>query len=159
MGLTPDTSIVSMTGSDTMSIRGRVLTGQADDNWGEMKFPNPVANLKTGKNGNTLYGFNATGKNCEQTLRLIRGCDDDIYLNAQFANQIFNFAGFILLIGQFIKKLGDGTGNVISDVYNLQGGIFEKGQEAESNTSGDTKQSVVIYTIKWASAVRTIGGQ
>ncbi len=151
-----DTSIFVMTGSDTMSVNGRVLTGQADDNWGDLKFPNPVANMKTGKNGNTLYGFNATGKNCEQTLRLIRGCDDDQFLNGLLQQQVYNFAGFVLLYGQFIKKLGDGAGNIMSDIYNLGGGVIEKQTEAVSNTSGDTNQSVVIYMIKWGKAVRSL---
>lgn len=156
MPLTPDTSILALTGSDTLSINGRVLTGQADDNWGELKRPNDLATLKTGKNGNTLYGFNATGKNADLTIRLVRGCSDDQYLNGQLQQMIYNFAGFVLLYGQFIKKLGDGQGNITSDIYNLSGGIFQKGTESESNTSGDTKQSVTIWMFKFSLAVRAI---
>jgi hypothetical protein len=152
-----DTNIYVLTGSDTMSINGATLIGQADDNWGDLKFPNPIANMKTGKNGNTLFGFNATGKNCEQTLRLLRGSSDDQILNGLLQQQLYNFASFVLLYGQFIKKLGDGAGNVLSDIINLGGGVIEKQPEAASNTSGDTNQSVVIYMIKWARASRSIG--
>lgn len=151
-----DTSIITLTGSDTLTINGRVFTGQADDNWGELRFPNQLANMKTGKNGNTIFGFNATGKNAEMTNRLMRGCSDDIFLNGLLQQQVYNFAAFVLLNGQFIKKLGDGAGHITSDIYNLGGGIIEMVPEAVSNTSGDTNQSVTIYKIKWASAVRVI---
>ena len=58
-----------------------------------------------------------------------------------------NFAGFVLLTGQFVKKLGDGKGNITSDVYNTSGGIFTKQVHATMNVEGDTNQSVAEYEI------------
>jgi hypothetical protein len=72
------------------------------------------------------------------------------------AQQNANFAGTVLLTGTFIKKLGDGAGNITSDTYVLAGGIFQKIPEGKTNVEGETEQSVAIFMIKFASAVRII---
>ena len=149
-------STVSMTGSDTIIIANRVFADLADGNCVEMTFPNEIAGLKTGKNGNSIYAFNATGKQCELKIRVIRSSKDDKFLNNLFNNQNYNFAGFILMTGQFIKKSGDGLGNISSDTYIMSGGVFTKGVEAKSNQEGDTDQSVSIYTLKFSNAPRVI---
>jgi hypothetical protein len=77
-------------------------------------------------------------------------------LNGLYAQQQANFAGTILVIGEFIKKLGDGQGNITNDTYISQGGIFSKGIEARTNVEGEAEQSVAIYTIKFANVVRVI---
>jgi hypothetical protein len=126
-------STVAMSGADTILINNRVLNDLADGNVVEMTFPNDIANIKTGKNGNSIYGLNESGKQSEVKLRLIRGSSDDKFLNALMVAQQSNFAGFALLIGQFIKKIGDGQGNIASDQYIMSGGVFTKQIEAKSN--------------------------
>lgn len=147
---------IAMTGSDTIVVNTRVLADMADGDCVELTFPNEIANLKTGKNGNSLYGFNATGKHCDLKLRVIRGSADDKFLNGLLAQQQSNFAGFPLMIGQFIKKLGDGAGVITSDTYVMSGGIFTKQVDAKENVEGDTEQSVVIYTFKFSNSPRAI---
>ena len=149
-------STVSMTGQDTININNRVFADLADGNCVELTFPNEVAAVKTGKNGNSLYAFNASGKQCEIKIRVIRGSADDKFLNNLFIQQQANFAGFVLMIGQFIKKVGDGQGNIASDTYVMSGGVFTKGIEAKSNVDGDTDQSVGVYTIKFSNAPRIL---
>lgn len=149
-------STVAMSGNDTVVINNRSFADFADGNVVELTFPNEIAMVKTGKNGNSIYGLNETGKQCEMKIRLVRGSADDKFMNDLLAQQQANFAGFPLLIGQFIKKVGDGTGNVTSDTYITSGGVFTKQVEAKSNVEGDSEQSVSIYTMKWSNAPRAL---
>lgn len=150
-------AVISLTGNDTITINGRPLVDFADGDVAVLTFPNEIANLKTGKNGNTIYSFNATGKQCEIKIRLVRGSADDKFLNGLLASQQADFAAFSLMFGEFIKKIGDGQGKVFGDTYELGGGIFSKIPEAKSNQEGDVAQSTVEYTIKFNNAPRSIG--
>ncbi len=77
-------------------------------------------------------------------------------MNGLLAQQQNNFAGWPLAIGEFVKKLGDGLGNITSDTYVLSGGVFTKQVEAKMNVEGDTEQSVSIYTMKFSNSPRAI---
>ena len=147
---------VALSGQDTIILNNQVLVGLADANFVELTFPNDIANVKTGKNGNSIYGFNESGKQCEVKIRVLRGSTDDKFLNNLLTQQQLNFAGTILLIGQFIKKIGDGAGNITSDTYIMSGGVFTKIPEAKSNAEGETEQSLAIYTIKFTNAPRVL---
>ncbi len=149
-------SAVSLTGNDTININGRILTDLVDENVVELTFPNEIATVKTGKNGNSIYALNTTGQQCEVKIRILRGGSDDQFLNNLLIQQQNNFSAFILMIGQFIKKVGDGLGNITSDTYILGGGMFTKQVEGKSNTGGDTEQSVSIYMMKFSNAPRAI---
>lgn len=149
-------STIALSGNDTVTINNHLFADFADGMIVDMTFPNDIASVKTGKNGNSIYGLNETGKQCEVKLRVIRGSTDDKFLNNLLAQQQANFAGFPLLIGQFIKKLGDGTGNITSDTYIMSGGVFTKIPEAKSNVEGDSEQSVAIYTLKFSNAPRVL---
>lgn len=147
---------IALTGNDTVVVNNQPLSDFADGNCVELTFPNAIANVKTGKNGNSIFGYNASGVQAEVKMRLIRGGNDDKFLMNLLAQQNANFSGTVLLTGTFIKKLGDGAGNVTSDTYILAGGIFEKIPEGKSNVEGETDQSVAMYSLKFASAVRVI---
>lgn len=149
-------SAISLSGDDSVVINNQVLSDFADGNVVELTFPNDIAQLKVGKNQNAIYGFNATGQMAEVKLRLIRGSKDDQFMNSLLIEQNSNFAGFPLMIGTFVKKLGDGAANITSDTYILSGGIFQKQVEALSNVEGETTQSVSIYMMKFAQAPRAI---
>lgn len=150
-------STVSLTGDDTIIINNRVLSDLGDADAGALTFPNEIATLKTGKNGNVIYSLNQTGQECELVLRVIRGSSDDKYLNNLMAQQLANFPSFILMSGEFIKKIGDGEGNVSNDIYIMNGGIFMKKVETKSNQEGDQEQSIAIYNIKFSKAPRVVG--
>lgn len=149
-------SVVALSGSDTLMINNRILSDLADGDAAALTFANDIANLKTGKNGNSIYSFNASGKECEVKIRLIRGSADDKFLNNLMAQQQSNFAGIVLMNGEFIKKIGDGAGVISSDTYIMSGGIFTKMIEAKSNVEGDTEQSVSVYTLKFSNAPRVL---
>ena len=149
-------SKVTLSGSDTVVLNNQPLSDFADGNVVELTFPNDIANVKTGKNQNAIFGFNASGIQAECKLRIIRGGNDDKFLNNLLAQQNANFAGTVLLTGTFIKKLGDGAGNIGSDTYILSGGIFQKIPEGKSNVEGETDQSVAMYSLKFSNAARVL---
>ena len=148
---------LSLTGNDTLTIDGQPLVDFADGDVAVLTFPNNIAAVKTGKNGNSIFSFNATGKQCELKIRLIRGSADDKRLNGRLSEQQSNFSKFVVMYGEFIKKIGNGKGVDIGDTYELGGGVFVKIPEAKSNQEGDTAQSVVEYTIHFTNAPRIIG--
>jgi hypothetical protein len=148
---------VSMTGSDTAMINNKILSDLADGDCVAITFGSDIATVKTGKNGNSIYGLSETGKQAELKLRVIRGSADDKFLNNLLAQQQANFAGTVLMLGSFIKKVGDGAGNITSDSYIMSGGVFTKLPEAKSNQDGDGDQSVTTYTLKFSNSPRTIG--
>lgn len=151
-----NTNTVTLSGDDTVIINDRPLTDFAEGDVAHLTFPNDMAAVKTGKNGNTIYAFNATGQNCEMDLRIMRGSRDDKFLNQLLNLQNANFAGFTLMTGEFIKQLGDGKGTIQQDISITRGGVFKTQPEVKSNVEGDTEQSVVIYKLKFAAGTRVI---
>lgn len=149
-------SSVALSGNDTVVINNRPLSDFADGTCAELTYPTDIANVKTGKNGNAVFGLNESGKQAELKLRVIRGSGDDKFLLNLLSQQQANFAGTVLLIGQFIKKLGDGLGNITSDTYITSGGVFTKQIEGKTNVEGETDQSVAMYMIRFSSAVRVL---
>lgn len=147
---------VAMSGNDTIIINNRPIADFATGTVAELKFPNAIANVKTGKNGNSIYSLNESGRQAELVLHVIRGGADDKFFNGLLAAQQLNFAGFPLMVGQLIKKVGDGKGNITSDTYDVDGGIFTKQVEAKSNVEGDSEQSVSVYTFMFSNAPRAI---
>lgn len=149
-------STVALSGSDTIMLNNHVFADLADGNAIELTFPSDIANVKTGKNGNSIYGLNEMGKQCEVKMRLVRGSNDDKFMNGLLAQQQANFAGTVLMFGSFIKKLGDGQGNITSDTYIMSGGVFTKQVEAKTNVDGETEQSISMYTMKFSLSPRVI---
>lgn len=149
-------SSVSLTGQDTLVIGGIVLTDVADGDWFTVTFDNDLANLKRGKNGNAIFAENSMGPVASATLRLIRATEDDKTMDSLLQQQLQDFSSFVLLDGQFTKRAGDGQGNVASDTYKLQGGIFKRSVDGKSNAEGDTEQSVSIYRLEFASVERQV---
>jgi len=149
-------SIQVLSGQDTAIINNRVLRDFADGDCVTLSFANEIASVKTGKNGNSIYGLNESGRQCDVEMRLIRGSSDDQFLNNLLSQQTFNFSGFILMIGEFIKKVGDGAGNITNDTYIMSGGVFTKPVPAKTNTDGDVEQSVSVYSMKFSLTPRAI---
>jgi hypothetical protein len=147
---------VSLSGADTITINNYLLSALADGDVVDLRFPNDIAAVKTGKNGNSIYAFNEMGKQCEVVMRVMRGSADDKFLLGLLSAQQNNFSGTVLMIGTFIKQIGDGLGNITSDTYIMSGGVFTKIPEAKSNVEGNTDQSIVIYTMKFSNAPRVI---
>lgn len=149
-------STVAMSGSDSIVINNRIFSDLADGDCVTLTFPNDIAQVKTGKNGNSLYALNESGKQAEIAVRVVKGSGDDKFMQGLLTQQQANFAGFPLMIGEFIKQIGDGKGNIAADTYIVSGGVFTKPVEAKMNVEGDVDQSVSIYKMKFSNAPRVI---
>lgn len=147
---------LAISGDDTVQLIGRTLSDLADDDVGSLTFPNDVVGVKVGKNGNALFALNESGRLAEMVLRIVRGSQDDKFLNSQLLGYLGNPTSYVLLFGTFTKKLGDGSGNTAADKYVLGSGLATKIPEAKSNVSGDTTQGVALWHLKFAKAVRVI---
>lgn len=148
---------VSITGNDTLTLNAvQNVVGFAAGKVSEVIFSGDIIEMNRGKNGNVIVAEKNSGYVAEMTLWLLRGCADDRYLNGLLAAQINNFAGTVANFGQFIKKVGDGQGNITSDTYTLGTGLIQKIPHAETDTEGDTKQAQVEWKIKWGSVSRQL---
>ena len=146
----------TLSGGDTIIINGRVFADLATGNCVELEYPNDIAAVKTGKNGNSLYALNETGRQCNVKVSVLRGSSDDKFLLGLLNGLKNDFAGFVLMNGTFIKKLGDGTGVKSSDTYIMSGGIFTKNIPAVMNVEGDTNQSLAVYAMTFSNAPRVL---
>lgn len=147
---------VVLCGKDTIKINDRIFNDLMDGDTAALTFPNDLSNVKTGKNGNSVYAFNYSGRQCEFVLRLARGSSDDSFLNNLLATYKNDPALFTLLEGEFIKNLGDGAGNLKQDIYILSGGVFKKEVEAKENAEGDTEQAIAVYSLLFTNAPRSL---
>lgn len=147
---------VSLTGQDTINVGGVVLSDFADEDVGVLQFPDSLANVKVGKNGNAIVAANAMGSRGQLSIRLLRGSDDDKYLNGVIQDFRADPASFVMLNGQVVKRVGDGVGNIANDTYVLSAGVPSKIPGATSNTSGNTDQSVVVYEFEFGAVDRGI---
>jgi hypothetical protein len=150
-------SATTITGKDTLILDGRIFNDFANADVSTIEFPNDLMNGTTGKNGNTIIASNATGQNVDMTLRLLRGSADDKWLNSRLLEYVNDPAAFITLNGEFIKRAGDGAGNVSADSYILKNGVIQKIPGTKENVEGDVEQSVVVYNLKFFSGTRSIG--
>jgi hypothetical protein len=149
-------SQVALSGNDTIIINGRKLNDLAVNDIALLTYPNEIMTVVTGKNGNSIYSINESGRQADFELNLIRASPDDKFLNGLFNLMLLNPAGFVLLSGEFVKRIGDGNANIASDTYILQGGVFVKGPEAKSNVSADTEQSVSKWMMKFSKSPRAL---
>ena len=146
----------TVTSNDTLTLNGRVLNDFSLDDTTKVTFPNELITRKTGKNGNTIFAQNMQGYNGDVELRLSRGSSDDQYVQGLIPAPGADFPSLALIVGSFVKRIGDGQGNVVSDVYSLAGGVISKIPEGKENVSGDVVQGEAVYMIKFATANRII---
>lgn len=147
---------VSLTGKDTSILDNRVLNDFGDGDVINIDFPNNLVEGKVGKNGNVLYAYNATGNQATVVIRVLRGSSDDKFLNSKLILYKQDPPSFVLMEGEFIKKVGDGKGNVTSDIYRINGGIVQKMVMGKENVEGDTEQALAIYTLLFSNADRAL---
>lgn len=147
----------SLTGNDTIIVDSRIMRDFSDGDTVVLEFPNNLSENKSGKNGNMIIAYNASGKTVNATLRVLRGSGDDKYLNARLQEYINDPSGFIFVEAEFVKRTGDGQGNITAEVYKLEGGTFQKVPGTKENVSGDTEQAVSTYVITFANSTRSLG--
>lgn len=146
----------TVTSDDTLTLWGRVFNDFADDDVSSVSFPNNAVTVKTGKNQNTIFAKDEKGNNANVVVRLMKGSSDDQFLQGKISAMESDFVATELATGEFVKRLGDGQGNVARDVYTLLGGVIVKRVDGKENASGDTNQGVAVYNMVFAKAVRSI---
>jgi hypothetical protein len=151
-------STTALTGKDTIQINGRILNDFADGDVAKLSFPNKLVEVKTGKNGNSIYAFNYTGRQAEMELRILRGSSDDKFLNNLLSLFTYDPSAFTLLTGTFSKNVGDGIGGYSVVTYIMSGGAFQKQVDVLENADGSTDQAVAVYSLIFSNAPSAIGG-
>lgn len=147
---------VSLTGKDNILIDSQLITDGANADVSVLEFPEELVTPKIGKNGNTIYAFNASGLKAVLTLKLLAGSADDKYLNSRLNQMTNDFPSFVLISGEFVKRVGDGAGNVNEIVYICQGGVPQKIPGTKENVEGDSEQAVSEWKIVFGNAGRAI---
>jgi hypothetical protein len=147
---------VSLTGNDTLIIDTRIMKDLANGDTCVLDFPNNLMEAKVGKNGNAIFAFNSTGQTVNNKLRVIRGSADDKYLNSRLNEYLNDPPGFVLMKGEFIKRVGDGAGNITNEIYKVNGGIPQKFPSAKENVEGDIEQAVAEWNIVFVNADRIL---
>ena len=146
-----------LTGQDTFVLWGRTLTDFADGDIATVTTDNNIASSVVGKNGNIIIAKDEQGKKCTVTLRLLKGSDDDAFINGYYKTYELDSALFILGNGSFSKRLGDGSGNLVYDTRYLRAVHFTRPPyDITSNVNGSTEQAVTVYTMQ-AIIERTLG--
>lgn len=148
--------MIAVTSQDAIKINGRLITGFADEDNAKITFPNDLSNQSTGKDGNSIIAYTPKGLNGELEMRLLVGCADDKFLNALLSAYNNNPAGFTLMTMEFDKVVGDGSQNLTTIVYLGIGGSFKKQPEVLENQSGETKQAVVVWNLRFVQIQRGI---
>ena len=149
--------IIALTGSDVIKINDRILSALPDGDVVDLKYPNDLANVKTGKNGNSIISFKNDGRQVEVSVRVIVASADDKFLNNLYNLFTNDPAAFTLIAGEFTKMVGDGAGNITSVTYILSGGVFSRGIDTMENADGNTEQAVAVYKMRFTNAPRSIG--
>ena len=148
-------STYTLTGDDTIIINDIPLKDFADGDIATLDIPDDLIATATGKNGNTIFALNESGKNATLTVRPLISSDTDKRLNGLIP-QTENFASTILLTGSVVKQVGDGQGNISYNTYLLSGGMVRKIPGTKSSVNGDTQQAVMEYVIFFANNSRAI---
>lgn len=147
---------VALVGSDTIKINQRLITDLPDGDVLKLTYDTDSVTVKVGKNGNTIYAQNESGKMAKVELRVMRGSADDKFLLSLMTLQNSNLPGFVLMSSELVKRIGDGQGNVTADNYLLAGGVFHKLVETTSNVEGEKEQAVATYMLTFGSAARAL---
>lgn len=147
---------IVLTGKDTILLDTRIMKDFGDGDTAVLTFPNDLCQEKVGKNGNVIFAFNATGKVANVVLRVMLGSADDKYLNSRLQEYLNDPAAFIVFSGEFIKRAGDGSGDVTNIIYQFNAGVIKKMVESKENVEGDTEQAIAIYTMVFANTDRAI---
>jgi hypothetical protein len=149
--------VVAITGNDTVKINGRIFSDFIDGDVVHLVYPNDLAVVKTGKNGNSVISFKNDGRQADVTMRVLLGSSDDKFLNNIVALFKNDPSAFAMLSGEFTKNIGDGNGNITAVTYILSGGVPTKQPEATDNADGNTEQAIAVYSFKFTNAPRSIG--
>lgn len=146
---------VALNGADLIIINDRIISDLADGDAVVLDFPNNIAEGKRGKNNNVIISFNSTGKAATATLRVLKGSADDKFFNQELNTYLNDKVGYVLMAGEFVKRIGDGAGTITNEVYIMSNGFIQKYPNTKDNVEGDTEQGVSVYQIMFMNMDRS----
>lgn len=149
-------TIETLTGKDTLVIDGKLIEDGADGDCVTIEFPNDLATITRGKNGNSLITKNEQGKIINVTLRVCQNGETDKYfINklSQFDNDVTSFA---TIKGTFTKRTGDGQGNTTKKTYDLTGGVIIRNAGAIDSATGNVDSAVSTYNLTFANGTVSV---
>lgn len=149
-------AVYALTGKDSLTINNRAINNFSNGSTIEIAFQNDRIGTSTGKDDNTVISDNRQGGNAVLTLRLIRGSAEDVWFNGLSIEQDRDLPAFALMNGSFAKRIGDGSGNIAYDTYNLAGGVFQRHPDVQENLEGDTEQGTTVYQIFFSKVQRSL---
>lgn len=147
---------VVLTGNDVVTLNGRVFHDFANGDVAKLTFSADLIKVQPSKNGNVIYSLDVAGNLSKLELMLLIGSSDDQYLNSLLAGQLHDLATTVLVIGSFVKRVGNGGGDVTNVIYNVSGGIVMRFPDASMNTSGDAKQSISTWALNFGQNSRVV---
>lgn len=147
---------VSLTGDDVITINGRVFHDFADGTVAKLDFDGELVKVTPSKNGNVIYSLDVAGLLSKLELRLLLGSSDDRYVNGLLASQVRDLSSTILSVGSFVKRVGDGKGNITNVVYNTLGGVVSKFPGAQTDAGGSPEQSVAVWMFHFGANSRAL---
>lgn len=138
-------SISALTGQDVLIINGRQMRNFSDADTIKIESSEPLTQMTTGKNQNTIYAYSYKGKNMKLECRFIIGSSDDQFLIGLLQQYNQNPPAFNLMTMEYDKVVGDGLGNLSLSVYLGTGMTFEFQPGAMENVAGDTNQATRVW--------------
>lgn len=138
-------SINALVGKDVLIINGRQMRNFSDGDTIKIEPTEPLVQMTTGKNQNTIYAYSYKGKNMKMECRFIIGSADDQFLNGLLQQLNQNPPAFSLMTMEYDKIVGDGSGNINLSVYLGTGMNFEFQPGAMENVAGDTNQATRVW--------------
>ena len=151
-----NTPLLVLTGKDTIAVDSMPMVNLGSGDVFVAEFPNDVSSVEIGKNGNIVAALNQQGQKCEVTIKCLRGSPEDIYLNSREQQWNVDPSNFVSYTGNFVKRLGDGTGATVGDNIIAAFGVPKKNPGMKENTSGDPAQAQVEHYITFGQAIRAI---
>ncbi len=144
-------AIESLAGNDSLILDGELILDGADNDCITLEFPNDVAIITRGKNGNSLFTKNEQGKIANITLRVILNGDTDKYLINKLSQYSNDPTSFSLITGTFTKRTGDGKGNLTKKVFDLSGGVVVRNAGTVESTVGNVEAIVSVWNLSFSN--------
>lgn len=133
-----------------------ILSDFADGGVAELANPNELATVTTGYNGNGLGAHNEPGRQRVLTIRLVKASSDDKRLNETFELWKKRDIRFRPIEAKFTKNVGHSDGSITHDTTECYFGLPTGAPVALTDTTGNTEQSVSVYTITFADYKRSL---
>ena len=147
----------TVTGGGTLTLFDRIFNDFGNGDTVSITFPNDLIAVNTGKNGNAIYSKSEQGSVADMVVRILSGSSDDRFLQGKLSEMEQDLPSFGLVEGEFVKRLGDGQGNVINETFTLKGGVFLRNVDGRENVDGDTDQAITVYNLRFNKVVRSQG--